>query len=32
MAWHDGSHELMFESLELLERLAAMMPGRRQVS
>jgi hypothetical protein len=26
MVWHDGTRELMFEPLELLERLAAMTP------
>jgi hypothetical protein len=26
MAWHDGTRELVFEPLELLERLAAMTP------
>ena len=25
-AWHDGTRELVFEPLELLERLAAMTP------
>jgi hypothetical protein len=26
MAWHDGTRELVFEPLELLERLATMTP------
>ena len=31
-AWHDGTRELVFEPLEVLEWLAAMSHGRKQTS